>query len=299
MKDTKSDFNKDENAIEYLKPKARIFLYGFIFVFGLCMFIISLGDILDVLINGKLNFDIRDSYVVIMFSDFCLLLTIGRLLGYFGNKIFISGTFIIIKRAAIGKMYKVSQTCLLTKSVIFTSAKGIDDYKIFLYLKNGKRIGTGYLNCKGEEFEKIYNNFKCKGMTNKNAWKRERINSQKVKIGEDDLVIKNNYFFPLLTYFPLISLIIGAFLVASGFNYKYGNQENFHVRGIVTDKKIAKNKGNIYYKIVIKDSNTSEEYTIDVNRNTYDKYESDKKINIYGTKGSLGMLYDIYLQSTN
>ena len=214
MKETKNDCDKVVNEIKYKKLKGRVWGYGFLFFIGSFLLIFSLRDITDIIISGKLYSDKNDLYGVLMFSSFCLLLSIENLLGYFGNKIIITESFIIIRRAALGKTYTISKRCIMAKTMVFTSAKVMDQYQILLYLKNGKKLNTGLLNCKGEEFNRIDNEFKCKRITKRKILKEELANLKGVEIDEGDFGVKTNYLFPLLTYSPLVLLIIAGYLLA-------------------------------------------------------------------------------------
>lgn len=293
MADNRKSLKKAEEIIKYKKPKGRVILYGFLFLFGMFMFIFSFRDVIDALICGKLHFDMINSYIVLMFSASCLLLSIGSLLSYFGNKITISEPFIKIKRVALGKTYIISQSCIMAKSTVFTSVKGMVNYQVLLYLKGGKKINTGPLNCKARDFYEIDANFKYKNITNRKKMKEERAKLKNVEIADGDLKIKTNYLFQMLTFFPLIVLTIGIPLLVSGFNYKCGVQNNFHVSGIVLDKKLEKSKNIAKYKLVVLEDNTSEKYKIDVSSNVYDRYNVNSKIKITGTKGSLGIPYGL------
>lgn len=294
MKESKKDSAKDGNVITYEKVIGRFFICGFIFLFGMILLSTTLNKIVDVLIYGKLNFDMGGTYLVYFCSLFFLLISVGSLIGYFGNKITISDSFIVIRKAALGKKYTISQKYIVAKQTVFTSYK-MDNYQIILYLKNGKKVNTGLLNCKGkEEFEKINRELKFEEIISSKMLKEKIAKLKNDEINENNFVKQTNYFLKLITLSPLIILILGIFLFSSGFNEEYGMQDNFHVTGIVVDKKAEKDKNNINYNIVVLDDNTSQKYKIDVNSNVYNYCDLNNKINIIGKRGSLGILYNIY-----
>jgi hypothetical protein len=295
MKDIK-DYEKEEKAIKYNKPKGRVLLFGFCFLFSIAIFIHSLHEIINVLVFDKINFDMNMVYIAFIFSLFILFGSIVQLIGYFGDEIIISESFIMIRKAAFGKVYKVSQRCIIAKDTTFTSVKGLDFYVIILYLKNGKRINTGDLNCKGKDINKIDEKFKFKKFTSRKALKEEGANLNNIQMNEGDFVSKTNHFIQVTTFFPLILLIIVVFLLASGFNYKCGVQESINVNGIVVNHKIEKNKDNETYNITVLEDKTNEKYNIMVNRIQYKEFYLRSKIKITGKKGKLGILFDIMIQ---
>ena len=245
MNESRNDFGKEGNVITYKKHKGRFFMCVYMFLFGIFLFVVTLKKIIDTLIYGKLDFDMLGTYLVFFCSLFFLLLSIGSLISYLGNKIIISDSFITIGKAAFGKKYTISPKCIMAKYTVFTSYN-MANYQILLYLKNGKKINTGCLNCKGkEEFDKINKEFKCKEITDRKMLKEEIANLKNGEINEGDFVKQTKYLLKILTLFPLIMLIIGVFLLSSGFNEKCGAQDNFHVTGIVLDKKAEKNKNNV------------------------------------------------------
>lgn len=79
-----------------------------------------LKDIVDILIYSKLNSNIKIEYIMfIVISAFLLVYSI-ILLGYFGNKIIISGSYITIRRATIGKTYTISRKSIVTSRPMVT-----------------------------------------------------------------------------------------------------------------------------------------------------------------------------------
>ncbi|GMQ57212.1 hypothetical protein AN1V17_16070 [Vallitalea sediminicola] len=290
MSETNNNFNKEESLIKYAKPKFRVFVNIYLFIIGLAMFIYPLVEIIDTLMYNKINFHIIGLYATLIFASLMLLISINSLLSYFGNKIYISDGFIKIKKASLGRMYLISKKCVIGKKTIVTR-KGMDNYQILLYLRNGKKINTGLLNCKSKDFNKIDNKFDFKKIRNKNELKEEQANYE---IEESDYLTKTNYLIPIISFYtPLIVLIIIISLLSSGYNHKYGEQDDFQVNGIVIDMNSEGDSDNTDYTIVVLEDYTLVKHKIDVSRNTYNKYEINSKIHILGTRGSLGIIYGI------
>lgn len=296
MNESKNDFGKEGSIIQYEKLARKAFGPGFLFLFGMFIFVLFLPDIIDVLVHGKLNFDMTGSYIEVLFPLSFLGLSIGGLLNYFGNKITISESFIKIRKTAFGKTHIISPRCVRGKFTLFTSVRGREEYRIILYLKNGKKISTGCLNCNSKEFDKINKEFKFKEIIDRRMLKEKLANLNNEEIDNGDFVTKHNYFLKMITFFPLILLIIGVFLLSSGFNEKCGVQDNFHVNGVVVDKKAGKNKNSVYYNIRVLEDNTSKEYNIDVDSKSYEYCNLNGKLQITGKRGSMGILYDVYFR---
>lgn len=280
----------DEKIIKYVKLKGRLFInLGFLLV-GITMFIICLKDIIDALVFNKVILDMKGSYTVFLFSVVCLLVSLRSLVSYFGNKIMISKDFLTIKRAVIGRVYKIPLKSIIGKRKVSSSSKGFNNYEIIFYLKSGKKISTGFLNCKDSEIDKIYSDFNFKEIEGSSVHKNKS-DFYRTETYDEELFIKANLFFPILSYMLIGVFVTGTILLLSGANSKFGTQQNFKVSADIVNKQIVKNKGQ--YKFIVLSGDSSEKQEIVVDEHTYSQYEINHKINIYGKKGCLGIVYDL------
>ena len=278
-------------VIRYRKGKGPLYLYAFIFLLSGLGFDISVPDMINVLVYGKLNFVIQSVYPMFLMALFsCGILIIIYLVLY--NKMILSNSFITIKRFELGKTYTIAKKCIIGKCMISKSTRGGDVYQIHIYLKNGKKISTGsMMHCDKYEANRIYEKIDCQPIL------EEEVKSFDFSaINAGDLVVNTNYIFLLTAYLPIILTVIGGLLLTTGFNYKYGVQKDFQVSGIVMNKETGESKGTVYYKIIVMEDNTSEKYRIGVNKKTYDQYAPDNKVSVVGKKGILGILYNIVFE---
>lgn len=312
MEKLESYNNNDVYEVKYQKIKIRVFIFAFILLLGILISFLSFYWIISVLIAGEIDFNAKDIYLLFLFSIMLIYVSVRQLVVYYGNKITISNSFISIVRADKGKIYKIYKKSIIAKkkAVTFNRDRRSLFYRflgfspftigfISIFLKNGKMINTGPLNCSEEDLEKISKEFSCKEITGMKPWKKQV--SDLIDYNTDDgyFIKKTNGFFPKITLFSVTSLVIGLFLLLSGFNEVIGIQESFHLSGKVVhmtiDKPIRKGIGSkVEYKIEVLDDITHKKYDIEVNSNLYAQYNLNNKITIDGKRGSLGILYDIY-----
>lgn len=202
MKEILSNYGEDTRELRYEKYKGRVYIYILFLFIGFLLLAFSLVDITSG--TYKENTDV---YGVFIFSLFSLIISIGNLLSYFANKITISESFIIIRRAVLGKTYVIPKKNIIAKTIIFTSARGMYQYQILLYLKSGKTINTGLLNCREDEFHRIDDEFKFKKVTRRKDLRWEKINFDADRIKKEDFKVKFNYFISVVSFVILASLI--------------------------------------------------------------------------------------------
>lgn len=174
---------------------------------------------------------------------------------------------------------------ILAKLPVFTSSKGIDNYQILLFFKSGKRVNTGMLYCKSNEFETINIRFKFRQISRK-----KEIKSEFTQDTTSRITISRNIAFPFLVYLPLIISVVTLWLLNSGFNTNYGIQSDFAINGIVIEKSFDKDNATL----VVIDNKSNKTYKIDVRKNIVDRFEERQKITIRGKRGSMGLLYNIH-----
>ncbi len=315
MDKEKSCCYEEGNLIKYTKYRGRVFLYAYLLLVGAYIFIFSVLNISNVLLYNKYKFDLIISYGMLMFTLFIIFISIFNLIDYFSNKIFISDLFIKIKRATLGKEYIISKNCVVGKQTIITSVKGMNNSKVLLFLKNGKTISTGHLNCKTKDLNIINNMLDFKEISDRKSLKKSVENKDSMlstlsktvdskrtlllnnKINENDFKVRTNYIFPVITFSPLILLLIIASLLFTGYNHKYGKQEKIEIRGKVYDMKIEKQENDTNYMIVVLEDTTHEDYQIDVSKDIYYQYNINEGIMISAIRGSLGIIYDIKFEN--
>lgn len=291
MNESNDEFRKVDYVLQYKKRKVKIVLYSFLLLINLIMFIPDFCIIINRLVFYKLDFVMFPLYVLFLISLLLIFIFSREIRSYFGNKIIISDAAITIKRAALGKTYIISKSCILGKRAI--ESRG--NKWIMIYLKNGKKISTGRLNCGHTVFENVYDEFKLEEVEN---IKTPVYADDNIDMDKEELVIRRNYLFPILSYFMLSIFIMGVLLLSSGFNYKYGSQDDFHISGTILSKGIQKGKVE-QYKIIVLEDKSTKEYSINVNSKVYKEFVLNSKISIRGKRGSLGILYNINFLKRN
>ncbi|MHC1686041.1 MAG: hypothetical protein AB6733_24450 [Clostridiaceae bacterium] len=284
-------FFENEIELKYKKLRGRYIGTTLLLLFFGLIFIVSLGQVIGLLTSDKIEFDAIWSYIMLMFSSAMVAFFTELLQSYIGNKITISDFFIKIRRGALGKTYTIAKSAIIAKQSVCMSIKGRDTCKVIFYLKNGKKISTGDLNCYLEDFNNIDKVFKFKRFSDLKLSKLDKANLKTVELNENDYVTKTNYLFRSLTFVPLILSIVVAILLFSGFN-SIGSNDNFLINGTVVNKKAEENKKSIHYEITVQSNTTY--YDIDVSKNIYLFCYVNENITIKGNRGRLGIPYNIY-----
>jgi hypothetical protein len=206
--ESKKDFSKQGNVLKYEKKKWLVIFASFALIYFIPMFWGVLKNIISIFIYNKSNSNIKSQYIIFIAISAFLLVYSVILLGYFGNKIIISESYIIIKRAILAKTYTINRKSIIGSHTVMTP-KG-SNYFIIFYLESGKAISTGYLYCTNkEELNKINNKLKFKPYMNiKN-------HSEKLdKVGNKDFIVENNFIVALPIYFfSMVIIVTILFLV--------------------------------------------------------------------------------------
>lgn len=189
-------------VIKYRKNKISILGDVLILIMFPLTIIGIVGQSAEMLKNNVPGFSLSAPYFGTLFMLGLLQIAVGGMTGYIGNKITVSHSFITIKRPALGKTYIISKRILIAKQMV-SIINRIENYQIILYLKNGRKIKTGFLYCKGRgEFYKIYREFKCQEI----AAGKNSHDPADDEINQGDFIIKTNHFVKVLVLLPILMM---------------------------------------------------------------------------------------------
>lgn len=265
---------------------------------------IVVKDIFLVLLeDGFIILDLEQSWIFVFFLTFFLGVVILIFIGNSTNKAVIGPDEILVKQGIRGKKYTFPKENIYCKSVNHNVSnrsfpKVKENHYINLLLKNGKVVLITSMFGDWSQWSKIYDAIECDECNDKSQFRKIK----KMLIEEHT----NETFYeverrPWLSVFFLswfvISLIVLLMLV-TGINQKIGPQYDFEIDGTIKVLHEDIEDGKKVYKFAL-DYDDDMDYSGEVSSSFYKRLSVGDEVLIKGTKGCLGITYNLVLITNN
>ncbi len=283
------DYVINENEIvTYKRDKKKLAVNLFVLFMALFFLIFTSINLRNVLFVKQILFDTGDLYIMFIISCVLFFFSILLLMTSF-NKMAISSSHIIISRNEFGTVYAIPKSFIFAKQVVVNKSKGTRGYRIDFYLKNGKKVNTGVIYCKRDDFETIYNLFDFCEIYDVNE------SLDEIPDATDGQTIKEKNFIPqIIMFVPLIIALITSIMLIANFNKNFGKQTSFHFTGTIVSKSrdYERYKGIVYsFRFKEKSGNIRK---VPVGKKIFNAFEENEETEIEGIVGSMGIVYDVY-----